>query len=288
MTTFIQGLTTGILMGCIYAFFAIGFTLVLGVMKVVNFAHGTFVIMGMYIAIFIFMNYLWDPFLSLLIVIPSMFVFGLIVYYIIVKPIREQPLSAHVIATIGLLIIIENVITLIFGSQYRTVTVPYTTSAITVGSVRIGIARMFAAATSLCVVGLFYLLLHRTDFGRAVRACADDIEGAWGLGINVHRTFLIAFGIGSVLAGFSGAVVMPFAVASPSGGLDIVIKTFVIVIIGGMGSVGGALVGGLIIGIVEGIVSALWSPAIAIAAVFMILIIMLTIKPEGFFKKGLE
>jgi branched-chain amino acid transport system permease protein len=132
---------------------------------------------------------------------------------------------------------------------------------------------------------LFYLLLHKTDFGRAVRACADDIEGAWGLGIDVHRTYLIAFGIGSVLAGVSGAVVMPFAVASPGGGLDIVIKTFVIVIIGGMGSVGGALLGGIIIGMVEGIVSALWSPAIAIAAVFIILIIMLAMKPEGFLKR---
>ena len=288
MTIFIQGLATGILMGCVYAFFAIGFTLVLGVMKVVNFAHGTFVVMGMYLSIFVFMTYLWDPFLSLLIVIPSMFVFGLIVYYLIIRPIREQPLSAHVIATIGLLIIMENVITLLFGSQYRTVTVPYTTSALVVGGIRLGIARMLAAGTSLCVVGLFYLLLHKTDFGRAVRACADDIEGAWGLGIDVHRTFLIAFGIGSVLAGFSGAAVMPFAVASPSGGLDIVIKAFVIVIIGGLGSVGGALVGGLIIGIVEGIVSALWSPAIAIAALFIILIIMLTIKPEGFFKRAAE
>lgn len=288
MTVFIQGLATGILMGCVYAFFAIGFTLVLGVMKVVNFAHGTFVIMGMYLSIFIFMTYLWDPFLSLLVVIPAMFVFGVIVYYLIIGPIRQQPLSAHVIATIGLLIIMENVITLLFGSQYRTVTVPYTTSALVVGSIRIGIARMLAAGTSLCVVGFFYLLLHKTDFGRAVRACADDIEGAWGLGIDVHRTFLIAFGIGSVLAGFSGAAVMPFAVASPSGGLDIVIKAFVIVIIGGLGSVGGALVGGLIIGIVEGIVSALWSPAIAIAALFIILIIMLTIKPEGFFKRVAE
>ncbi len=285
MTTFIQGLMTGILMGCVYAFFAIGFTLVLGVMKVVNFAHGTFVVMGMYLTIFVFMNYLWDPFLSLLVVIPSMFVFGLIVFYLVIRPIMQQPLSAHVIATIGLLIVIENVITLIFGSQYRTVTVPYTTSAIVVGSIRIGIARMVAAATSLCAIGLFYLLLHKTDFGRAVRACADDMEGAWGLGIDVHRTYLIAFGIGSVLAGVSGAVVMPFAVASPGGGLDIVIKTFVIVIIGGMGSVGGALLGGLIIGMVEGIVSAIWSPAIAIAAVFIILIIMLAMKPEGFLKR---
>ena len=285
MTTFIQGLMTGILMGCVYAFFAIGFTLVLGVMKVVNFAHGTFVVMGMYLTIFVFMNYLWDPFLSLLVVIPSMFVFGIIIYYLVIRPIMQQPLSAHVIATIGLLIVIENVITLIFGSQYRTVTVPYTTSAIVIGSIRIGIARMLAAATSLFVIGLFYLLLHKTDFGRAVRACADDIEGAWGLGIDVHRTYLIAFGIGSVLAGISGAVVMPFAVASPGGGLDIVIKTFVIVIIGGMGSVGGALLGGLIIGVVEGIVSALWSPAIAIAAVFVILIIMLAMKPEGFLKR---
>lgn len=288
MTILAQGFTTGVLIGCIYALFAIGFTLVLGVMKVVNFAHGTFVVAGMYISIFMFMKYLWDPFLSLLIVIPAMLIFGLIVYRLVIKPIKDQPLAAHVIATIGLLIIIENVITLLFGSQFRTVNVFYTTSAITVGGIRLSIAKMLAAATSLFVIGLFYLFLHRTDFGRAVRACADDVEGAWGVGINVNQTFLIAFAIGIVLAGIAGAVVMPFAVASPSGGLDIVIKAFVIVIIGGLGSVGGALIGGLVIGIVEGIVSALWSPALATAALFIILIIMLTIKPEGFLKRIVE
>lgn len=288
MTILAQGFTTGVLIGCIYALFAIGFTLVLGVMKVVNFAHGTFVVAGMYISIFMFMKYLWDPFLSLIVVIPAMLIFGLIVYRLVIKPIKDQPLAAHVIATIGLLIIIENVITLLFGSQFRTVNVFYTTSAITVGGIRLSIAKMLAAATSLFVIGLFYLFLHRTDFGRAVRACADDVEGAWGVGINVNQTFLIAFAIGIVLAGIAGAVVMPFAVASPSGGLDIVIKAFVIVIIGGLGSVGGALIGGLVIGIVEGIVSALWSPALATAALFIILIIMLTIKPEGFFKRVVE
>jgi branched-chain amino acid transport system permease protein len=288
MVIFIQGLTTGVLMGCVYALFAVGFTLVLGVMNVVNFAHGTIVVTGMYIAIFMFINYLFDPFLSLLIVIPFMFLFGAVVYFFVIKPIRAEPLSAHVIATIGLLIIIENVITLIFGSQFRTINVSYTTTAISIGSIRLGIAKMFAAVTSLLVLGLFYLLLHKTDFGRAIRACADDVEGAWGVGIDVDKTFFIAFGIGCILAGIAGAVVMPFAVASPSAGLDIVIKAFVIVIIGGMGSIGGGLAGGLIIGIVEGVLSALWSPALANAAVFIILIIMLTFKPEGFFKRVSE
>jgi branched-chain amino acid transport system permease protein len=281
---FLQGLTTGVLMGFIYALFAIGFTLVLGVMKVVNFAHGAIVVMGMYIAILLFINYLMDPFLSLLIVIPSMFLFGAVLYFLVIKPIRAEPLAAHVIATIGLLIIIENVITLLFGSQFRTINVSYSTSAISIGSIRLGLARMFAAITSLLVLGLLYQMLHKTDFGRAIRACADDVEGAWGVGIDVDKTFFLAFGIASVLAGIAGAVVMPYGVASPSGGLDIVIKAFVIVIIGGLGSIGGALVGALIIGIVEGILSALWSPAFASAALFIILIIMLTFKPEGFFK----
>jgi branched-chain amino acid transport system permease protein len=281
---FLQGLTTGVLMGFIYALFAIGFTLVLGVMKVVNFAHGAIVVMGMYIAILLFINYLMDPFLSLLIVIPSMFLFGAVLYFLVIKPIRAEPLAAHVIATIGLLIIIENVITLLFGSQFRTISVSYSTSAISIGSIRLGLARMFAAITSLLVLGLLYQMLHKTDFGRAIRACADDVEGAWGVGIDVDKTFFLAFGIASVLAGIAGAVVMPYGVASPSGGLDIVIKAFVIVIIGGLGSIGGALVGALIIGIVEGILSALWSPAFASAALFIILIIMLTFKPEGFFK----
>jgi len=135
------------------------------------------------------------------------------------------------------------------------------------------------------LAGLF-LFLYRTDFGRAVRACADDPEGAQGVGINPNKVFYIAFAGGSALAGIAGSIVMPFQVCSPSSGVDAVIKAFVIIVVGGLGSVPGALAGGLIIGVTESVTSVLWSPAFANVVVFAILITVVAWKPSGVFSRG--
>ena len=281
-----QGLITGILIGFIYALITSGFTIIMGVMNVVNFAHGNFVMMGMYIAYSLGIAYGTDPFVSVGVAAPFMFAFGVVVYFLLIRPILGRPQYGQMMMTFGLLIIIENVVIWIFGGEFRSLTTSYTTAAIPIGGVRIGMAPLYAAGAAVVILAGLFLFLYRTDFGRAVRACADDPEGAQGVGINPNKVFYIAFAGGSALAGIAGSIVMPFQVCSPSSGVDAVIKAFVIIVVGGLGSVPGALAGGLIIGVTESVTSVLWSPAFANVVVFAILITVVAWKPSGVFSRG--
>lgn len=282
----LQGLITGILMGFIYALISSGFTIIQGVMNVVNFAHGNFVMMGMYIAYSLGIGFGIDPFASVGVAAPFMFAFGVAVYFLAIRPILGQPQYGQMMMTFGLLIVIENVVIWIFGGDFRSLTTSYSTAAIPLGGVRIGTARLYAAAAASLILAALFLLLYRTDFGRAVRACADEPEGAQGVGINPNKVFFLAFAGGSALAGVAGSIVMPFQVCSPSSGVDAVIKAFVIIVVGGLGSVPGALAGGLIIGITESVTSVVWSPAFANVVVFAILITVIAWKPSGLFSRA--
>lgn len=281
-----QGLITGILIGFIYALITSGFTIIMGVMNVVNFAHGNFVMMGMYIAYSLGIAYGTDPFVSVGVAAPFMFAFGVVVYFLLIRPILGRPQYGQMMMTFGLLIIIENVVIWIFGGEFRSLTTSYTTAAIPIGGVRIGMARLYAAGAAVVILAGLFLFLYRTDFGRAVRACADEPEGAQGVGINPNKVFYIAFAGGSALAGIAGSIVMPFQVCSPSSGVDAVIKAFVIIVVGGLGSVPGALAAGLIIGVTESVTSVLWSPAFANVVVFAILITVVAWKPLGIFSRA--
>jgi branched-chain amino acid transport system permease protein len=285
---FFQGLISGILMGSIYALVAAGFTMILGVMNLVNFAHGNFVMIGMYIAYFLGKTYNIDPFVSTGVVIPVMFAFGAIVYILIIRPILERPQYAQMMATLGLLIIIENVAILIFGGESRTLNTSYTTSTLALGAMRVSIARLYAAGGAVVILLGLYIFLYRTEMGRAVRACADEPESAQRAGINLNKVFITAFSIGTVLAGISGAIIMSFQVCSPAAGVDAVIKAFIIIVVGGLGSIPGAVAGGLIIGVTESVAAVLWSPSLANAIVFAILIIVISWRPAGIFSSRAE
>lgn len=281
----LQGLITGILMGLIYALIASGFTMVLGVMKVVNFSHGNFVLMGMYFAYVMGLHLGVDPFASIGAVIPFMALFGLMIFFLAIRPILGKPQYDQILVTLGLLIVIENVAIWIFGGEARTLTTPYTTSTIPIAGARISVARIFGASASVIILGVLFLFLYGTDFGRAVRACADEPEGAQGVGINLKKVFYIAFAVGTVMAGVAGCIVMPFQVVDPSAGIMAAVKAFIIVVVGGFGSIPGAIFGGLVIGVTESVISVVWSPAFANVVVFTVLIAVVTWKPSGVFGK---
>lgn len=281
----LQGLITGVMIGFIYALVASGFTMILGVMNVVNFAHGNFVMMGMYLAYFLGIAYGIDPFASIGIAAPIMVAFGVIVYFLAIRPILGKPQYAQMMVTLGLLIVIENVIILIFGGESRTLNLSYTTTAIDLGGVRISLARLLAASAAIVFLGFLFLFLYGTDLGRAVRACADEPEGAQGVGINLNKVFYIAFAVGTAMAGMAGCIVMPFQVCDATAGIDASIKAFIIVVVGGFGSIPGALLGGLIIGVTESVTSVIWSPAFAHAVVFSVLLAMIAWRPSGVFSR---
>jgi branched-chain amino acid transport system permease protein len=276
-----QSLLSGLFMGSVYALIAIGFTLVFGVTDIVNFAHGHLVMAAMFVTYVLFKAVGIDPYLSLVIVLPLFFGLGTLLYKLVIQGIVEAPHSAHMMVTLGLLILLENLANLFFGGDLRGITTGYTTSSLVLGPVAVPLARAGAAIVSLAAVLALALFLRRTSLGKAVRAAANNREGAALVGIDVGRVYLVAFALGTSAAALAGAVIVPFSLVSPFVGHDFILKAFVIAVLGGLGSVSGALAGGLLIGLVEAL-SSLWiSASLGNAIVFAILIGVLLYRPWG-------
>jgi len=268
-------------MGSVYALIAIGFTLVFGVTNIVNFAHGHFVMGAMFVTYLLFKALRVDPYVGLVVVLPLFFVLGSLIYRLVIQRIVEAPHSAHMMVTLGLLIFIENLANLFFGGDLRGITTTYTTSSLVLGDVSFPVARMGAAAVSLAAVVGLALVLHRTSLGKAIRAAANNPEGAALVGIDVGRVYRVAFSLGTAAAALAGAVIMPFSLVSPFVGGEFILKAFVIAVLGGLGSVAGALIGGLLIGLVEALSSLYISASLGNAIVFAILIAVLLYRPWG-------
>ena len=279
----LQTCLSGLFMGSVYALIAIGFTLVFGVTNIVNFAHGHLVMGAMFVTYLLFKTANVDPYVSLIVVLPLFFALGALLYAVVIQRIVEAPHSAHMMVTLGLLIFFENIANFFFGSDLRGITTTYTTSSFIVGDISIPIARLGAAAVSLAAVVVLALFLHRTSLGKAIRASANNREGAALVGIDVGRVYLIAFSLGTAAAALAGAVIMPFSLVSPFVGGEFILKAFVIAVLGGLGSVAGALVGGLLIGFVEALSSLYISASLGNAIVFAILIAVLLYRPWGIF-----
>jgi branched-chain amino acid transport system permease protein len=279
----LQTCLSGLFMGSVYALIAIGFTLVFGVTNIVNFAHGHLVMGAMFVTYLLFKTANVDPYVSLIVVLPLFFALGALLYTVVIQRIVEAPHSAHMMVTLGLLIFFENVANFFFGGDLRGITTTYTTSSLIVGDIAVPIARLGAAAVSLGAVVVLALFLHRTSLGKAIRAAANNREGAALVGIDVGRVYLIAFSLGTAAAGLAGAVIMPFSLVSPFVGGEFILKAFVIAVLGGLGSVAGALVGGLLIGFVEALSSLYISASLGNAIVFAILIAVLLYRPWGIF-----
>ena len=277
----LQALVSGLFMGSVYALIAIGFTLVFGVTDIVNFAHGHFVMGAMFLAYLGFRALRLDPYVSLIAILPLSFAFGVVVYKVVVQRIVEQPHNAHMMVTLGLLIFLENLANFFFGGDLRGVTTSYTTASMALGTVALPLARAAAAGVSLVAVGALWLFLHRTSIGKALRAAANNREGASLVGIDVPRVYLLAFALGTVAAALAGAVMVPFALVSPFVGNDFMLKAFVIAVLGGLGSVGGALFGGMLIGLIEAVSSLYISASLGNAIVFAVLIGVLLYRPWG-------
>ena len=279
----VQTCLSGLFMGSVYALIGIGFTLVFGVTDIVNFAHGHLVMGAMFITYLLFKVAGVDPYVSLVAVVPLFFAVGALLYKLVIERIVEAPHSAHMMVTLGLLIFFENVANFFFGGDLRGITTKYTTASFVVADVSLPIARVGAAAVSLAAVIVLAFFLHRTSLGKAIRASANNREGAALVGIDVRRVYLLSFSIGTAAAALAGAVIMPFSLVSPFVGHEFILKAFVIAVLGGLGSVAGALVGGLLIGFVEALSSLYISASLGNAIVFAILIAVLLYRPWGIF-----
>lgn len=281
-----QALLSGLFMGSVYALIAIGFTLVFGVTDIVNFAHGHLVMGAMFVTYALFKFAAVDPYLSLIVVLPLFYLIGVVIYLLVIRKIVDAPHSAHMMVTLGLLIFLENLANFFFGGDLRGITTSYTTSSFVLGPVSVPLARAGAAAVSLAAVVVLALFLHRTSLGKAIRASANNREGAALVGIDVGRVYRIAFALGTVAAALAGAVIVPFSLVSPFVGHEFVLKAFVIAVLGGLGSMAGALAGGLLIGFIEALSSLYISASLGNAIVFGILIAVLLYRPWGLFGRA--
>ena len=278
-----QAIVSGVLIGAVYGLIAVGFTLVFGVMKVVNFGHGHLVMASMFAAYVLFNAAGIDPFVSTLILVPAAFVVGLLLYETVIRRIIPIPDTAQMMVTLGLFIFLENLANLIFGGDLRGANTSYTTSSLMLGPVAISVPRAAAALVSVAASACLYLFLQRTDFGTAIRAAANNRVGALLSGIPVTRVFRFAFASSVAAAALAGAVMVSFFPVSPFLGGDLLMRAFAIVVLGGMGSVPGALVGGLMVGLIESLSTIFISASLANAITFGALILVLLIKPSGLF-----
>lgn len=278
-TILAQTLVNGLMVGAIYVLMAIGFTLVFGIMRIVNFAHGEFYMVGAFVFAILYGSYDLPVAVSLVCAVASTAALGLALEHAIFSRFRGNELNG-MIASVGIAMIMQNTALLIWGPSPRSV--PAVVSGVlSIGNLVFPWSRLAVIAGAAIAVGLLYLLIAHTQLGRAMRAVAQDSEIALVQGIRVDVIFPFAFALGVGLAGLAGALMAPVLSVSPFVGLAPTLKAFVIVVIGGLGSVPGAVLGGLLIGLIESFAGTFMSAALAEILQFLVVIAIILIRPWG-------
>ena len=280
----VQAVILGVLIGGVYALMASGLTLVFGIMKMINVAQGALVILAAYLSYALFSHAHVDPFLSILIVTPAMFVLGVLVQVVFVRSLRgsdAQELS--LLVTWALALGIEGVLSVVFKTTFRSTNPSYADNSWDVFGYQVSFVRLMAFVASGILLGLLSLLLTKTKFGRSVRATVQNPTSATLLGVDANRVQTLSFGLGVSMAAAAGAVygvIYPF---NPGSHYDLISRLLSIVVLGGLGSLGGAVVASLAMGIVEAIVAVEISPTWAAFSFFIVLIAFLLVRPQGIF-----
>jgi branched-chain amino acid transport system permease protein len=282
MATVLNVLLVGILLGGIYALASIGLNLIFGVIRIVNFAQGELLMLGMYGAFLCASMLKLDPYLSLVIVVPAMFLFGVIIQRVVIQPLQAES-SMQIFATFGLLTILQNVVLLLTRGEGYSVSPKLAQLSIGFGDIRIAGTRLIVLVSTTLIALVLHWFLKRTLLGKSIRAVAQDREAARLMGINVERTFMVTFGIGSALAGLAGVLLAPIYTLSPGIGGNFILAAFAVVVLGGLGSVAGAYFGGMIVGIVEAFAGYYIDPELKQAFWFIIFLAVLVIRPSGLF-----
>jgi branched-chain amino acid transport system permease protein len=286
MSIFIQALISGILIGGVYALIGVGLTIIYGVMRVINFAHGDLMMLGMYATFFLFTLGKIDPFVSIVIVMPLMFVFGAFLQKTLINRIIGALPQNQILLTIGLGLVASNAIMLAFTSDYKILTTPYSSSSVTIAGISISLPLLVSFAITAVITAALSWFLLKTNTGQAIRATAQDREAARLMGINVKRMSIIAFGLGTALAGAAGSLISPTYYIFPQVGSAFTLKAFVIVVLGGMGSIVGATVGGVLIGVAESIGGVYLGSGWKEVIVMVLFLLVLLFKPSGLFGKS--
>lgn len=281
MEQLFSALMTGLLLGGIYALVSIGLNLIFGVLRIVNFAHGELVMLGMYGAYLCVVLLGMPVYASIFLVVPALFVFGYFLQKFVMAPLQGQP-NMQIFATFGLLIFLENLVLAI--TRGETYSIPgYFPATIKLGSLFVGVDRLVIFATATLLAVGISVFLKKTMPGKAVRAITQDRTAARLMGVNASRVYLFTFAVGSAIAGLGGVLLSPAYSLSPYIGGNFILAAFAVVVLGGLGSVAGAYFGGLLIGIVESLAGYYIDPALKQAIWFVLFVVVLVIRPSGLF-----
>ncbi len=279
----VEAAVNGLLTGAVYALIALGLTLVYGVLHIINFAHGALLTVAMF---GVWLAGAWlgiDPYLSILIVTPVMFAAGYALQRFVIGPASHGQDGNILLVTLGISIVVENALLAIFRSDTRSLEGDYGFQVVEAGPLLLSRPKLYGFVGALVVTGLLWLLLSHTDLGRAIRAVAREKLGASLVGIDVPHIYAVTFGLGAACLAVAAALLMPGFYVNPRIGGAFVLVAFTIVVLGGMGSVPGALVGGLIIGVVESLTGLFFGDSVGQIGIYLIFILTLLVRPTGLF-----
>jgi len=279
----LQAVVSGLLLGGVYGLVASGLTLIFGVLRIINFAHGAVMMLGMYASYWLWVWLGVDPYLSVLLTAPAFFVLGMGIQRLVIEPNRQAAEHNQLLLTLGLALFLENLALVLWQGDFRTLRVPYANASFVIGDALVEVSRLVAAGGAVLIALALFVFLRRTDVGKAIRALAEEREGAMLVGIDVARIRSVAFGIGSACVAVAGALITPFFYIAPDVGESFNLIAFVVVVLGGMGNFIGALLGGLIVGLAESLGAALLPGSLKQLVVFVIFVLVLLFRPEGLF-----
>jgi branched-chain amino acid transport system permease protein len=272
---------SGLLTGLVYGLMALGLSVIFGVVRVVNFAHGEFAVVGMYAAFLLFRSFGLDPLVTMLPIAALFFAVGFALQAGLINSFVGRAEHEQFILLVGIGIVIANVLLMAFGPDARPANLPYGFDSYLIGPLIIDKVRVYAALAAVAIAAVLFAFFRYTDTGTAIRACADNLVGAAVVGLNVKRLYAITFGMGLACVGAAGALMVMIADASPSLGSAYTLLAFIIVIVGGLGSMAGALLGGVLIGVSEALAGFIIAPSMKSMFSFALLIAVLVLRPRG-------
>jgi branched-chain amino acid transport system permease protein len=288
MEMLLQIIASGLLLGGIYALLSVGLNLIFGVIKIVNLAHGDFLMMGMYATFFLFTLKDINPYVSVLIIFPAFVLVGVLIFRFIIKPLlgKAETEVNTIIATAGLGFVLQNLALMLWKSDFRAIETNLTGKSYEFAGIMLSAGRTWAFVICIAIALILYYILMKTKVGTHIRAVSQDTDAATLMGINVNRIYTLTFAAGIALVGAAGAIITPTFYVYPTVGLYFNTMAFIIVVLGGLGSFTGALIGGLLIGLVESFAGVMASSELAQVFSLLIFLFILFVKPEGIMGKG--
>jgi branched-chain amino acid transport system permease protein len=282
-----KAVVDGVLTGGVYALMAAGLTLIFGVMEIINIAQGIFVVLGAYLSFLLEVHLGIDPFLGLLITMPLMFGVGVLVEWGFVRPLKAQNRSAlSILVTFAVAIVIEGVLTQFFSADLKTLNAWYIDKSVHVLGFYLPYIYLFGFALAVVLLVALYLFLYRSRGGKSIRASVQNRVGAELIGVNINRVSALTFGIGAAVTAAGGMVFGATNSFNPNSGYDLISRLLVIIVLGGLGSIGGALVASVAALVIEDVTAVLWSPVWASTMFFAVLIVVLLLRPNGLFGRA--